>query len=376
MGTPQNLDELQERLRSTVMVRRLKSEVLTELPAKRRQVVVLEVDGADKLVAREREVEERVERTVADATYRVQKAEAEGSEDYQAAVAALNAARGIAFSEMARVRHETALAKLPAAIEQLRNANGKCVIFAHHLDVIDGLRSALEGEGGVVVITGDTKVEERQTIVERFQNDPSVRFFIGNMRAAGVGITLTASSHVVFVELDWTPAVVSQAEDRCHRIGQRDSVFVQHLVVDGSIDAKIAKALVDKQRIADAALDDEHDEIVYAAPEVARPTEPVSVEKPKLVVTLTSDQVQAVHTVLRILAGLDTDRASAKNDVGYNRMDTKFGNELAEKTSLSPRQAAAAMRMVRKYRRQYPADLYARIYEVEKVVADSEMAEA
>jgi hypothetical protein len=342
---------------------------------------VLEVDGADKIVAREREVEERVERAVADATYRLQKAEAEGSEDYQAAVAALNAARGIAFTEMARVRHETALAKLPAAIEQLKNANGKCVIFAHHLDVIDGLREALEGEGGVVVITGDTKVEERQAIVERFQSDPSVRFFIGNMRAAGVGITLTASSHVVFVELDWTPAIVNQAEDRCHRIGQKDSVFVQHLVIDDSIDAKIAKALVAKQAIADAALDDEHEEVVYAAPEVARPVAPIAVEKPKPVVTLTPDQVQAVHAVLRILAGLDTDRASARNDIGFNRLDTKFGNELAERSSLSPRQAAAAMKMVRKYKRQYPVDLFARIYEVghsdvEQAIADLEMAGA
>ena len=73
----------------------------------------------------------------------------------------------------------------------------------------------------------------------------------------GVGWTLTKSSHVLFAELDWVPGNLTQAEDRCHRIGQKDSVLVQHLVLDGSIDAAMAKSLVKKQYNIDNALDNE-----------------------------------------------------------------------------------------------------------------------
>lgn len=107
-----------------------------------------------------------------------------------------------------------------------------------------------------VTVTGDTPLPARQAAVDRFQSDPTCLLFVGNMRAAGVGLTLTAASHVVFAELDWTPSNVSQAEDRCHRIGQRDHVLVQHLVLDGSLDATMAHTLIAKQAVMDAALDD------------------------------------------------------------------------------------------------------------------------
>jgi SNF2 family DNA or RNA helicase len=69
-------------------------------------------------------------------------------------------------------------------------------------------------------------------------------------------LTLTAASHVVFAELDWVPGNVSQAEDRLHRIGQRDSVLVQHLVFDDSVDSRMAHVIVEKQAVIDQALDD------------------------------------------------------------------------------------------------------------------------
>jgi hypothetical protein len=76
----------------------------------------------------------------------------------------------------------------------------------------EGPRWALAPEG-VVSLTGDTPMIDRQLAVDAFQTDPNIRFFVGNIQAAGVGITLTASSHVVFAEIDWVPANLSQAVD-------------------------------------------------------------------------------------------------------------------------------------------------------------------
>ena len=108
-----------------------------------------------------------------------------------------------------------------------------------------------------MIFTGKESLAERQSAVDAFQTDPSVRVFVGSLSAAGVGITLTAASFEVCAELDWVPGVMSQAEDRCHRIGQRNSVLVQHIVFEGSLDAMIAQTLVRKQAVIDMALDRE-----------------------------------------------------------------------------------------------------------------------
>ena len=370
-----NLDELQARLRQSVMIRRLKKDVLKELPAKRRQIVPVEIENADAVLAAEREVEERTEAMIAEATNAVQEAEAAGDKAaYNDAVRKLNTVKGIAFTEMARIRHETALAKVPAVIEHLRNnTNGnKVVVFAWHRDVLAQIEEAVADQGAVV-ITGDTPAEDRQAIVNRFQNDPSVKFFLGNIKAAGIGLTLTAAAHVVFAELDWTPANITQAEDRCHRVGQQQSVFVQHLVLDGSLDAKMAKMVIEKQAVIDNALDTEHaprkpEPELRVGQLVSLPTvaeEHIDVNKvarQQTADSLTPEQIEAIHEALRIVSGMDSDRAAQRNDVGFGRYDTDFGNKLAGLSRLTPRQAAAGMKLARKYRRQYPAQIYQRIF--------------
>ena len=95
---------------------------------------------------------------------------------------------------------------------------------------------------------------QKQQSVDLFQNDKQVKLFVGSVTAAGVGITLTAASHVVFCELDWRPAMVTQAEDRCHRIGQKDAVNVYHIVFDASLDSNMVKRIVEKQQIIDSAI--------------------------------------------------------------------------------------------------------------------------
>ncbi len=81
-----------------------------------------------------------------------------------------------------------------------------------------------------------------------------MRIFIGQIQAAGPGVTLTAASQEVFVEEDWTPGAMDNAEDRCHRIGQHDSVLIRHLVLENSLDIRMAKSRERKRRIVERAL--------------------------------------------------------------------------------------------------------------------------
>jgi SWI/SNF-related matrix-associated actin-dependent regulator 1 of chromatin subfamily A len=249
-GANTQLAELHMRLRTRIMVRRLKEDVLADLPAKQRQIVLLDVpDSAGILRAESQAI------SLAQAMIEKTRLEIAGL-PHAEQVMKLRQGRSIALSEIARVRKETAVKKLPQAVEHINDILGnveKVVVFAHHHDVLDALAAAFARIA--VCLDGRTSEDGRALAVSRFQQDRRVRLFIGGIRSAGLGLTLTAASTVVFAELDWTPAAMKQAEDRLHRIGQKSSVLVQHLVVDGSIDAKMARIIVEKQAVMDAALD-------------------------------------------------------------------------------------------------------------------------
>ena len=227
-----NLDELQTKLKESCMIRRLKSDVLTELPEKRRQIIELELK-AEGLPP-----------------------EYDGIEDYDELVKKMRSDK-VLFEQISTLRHDQGLAKANSVISHveaaLEEGVEKIVLFAHHKDVILRLQQALRHHG-MVTVTGDTAENERQMATEVFQDDPNCKLFLGSIGAAGVGITLHAASHVVFAEMDWVPGVMTQAEDRCHRIGQKNSVLVQHLVLDGSIDARMCKMLIKKQEVINAAI--------------------------------------------------------------------------------------------------------------------------
>ncbi len=255
-----HLSELQDKLRGRCLVRRLKTAVLPELPLKRREMIVFDTKGAKNVLKRQNKL--WMDR--GSARFHADVALALGGEltedDYAEIVARLDAELEIAFEEMSAERKAVAVAKLPRVIEHITNLienHGipKLVCFAHHHEVIDGITEAFPGEGITVSIDGRDNSKVRQEAVDSFQDDPGVRLMVAGIRAAGEGITLHAAAHEVFAELDWTPARNIQAEDRCHRIGQVNSVLVQQLVFDGSIDALIAKLLVHKQWIADQVLD-------------------------------------------------------------------------------------------------------------------------
>lgn len=216
-------EELYSRLRANVMVRRLKKDVLKDLPEKRYKMVVFPASGGlRKVIQRERQFS--------------------ASEIIQH-----GAPVGTALPE---IRREMGVEKASQVVQYARDIfeDGvqKIVIYAHHREVVTILERGLV-DYSPVVVTGSTSAQARQAAVDRFQSDPSVRVFIGNIVAAGTGITLTAANDVIFAEASWVPGENTQAEDRCHRVGQTEKVLVHILVVEGSLDAHILGAAARKR---------------------------------------------------------------------------------------------------------------------------------
>jgi SNF2 family DNA or RNA helicase len=363
-ANPDRLPELQDTLRRTIMVRRLKGDVLTELPAKTRQIIEIEpTPEMEQYILAENDCMESKESTYNELKAKVELAKA-GSEDaYRNAVKELQSAMQVSFEEMARLRHETALAKAPAVIEDVQEALEsveKVVIFAHHKDVISKIAAAFPGQA--VTLTGDTSMENRQAAIDSFQIDPVIKVFVGSITAAGVGITLTAASTVIFAEFDWVPGNVTQAEDRCHRIGQKDAVNVRHIVLNGSLDSKLAKTLVEKQEIIELALDKEVEQVpITPGPQAATSrTSRQKIEQEAL--SIGADQIEAIHEGLRVLSSM-CDGARSLDGSGFNKIDAHIGKSLAAAFSLSARQACLGKKILLKYVRQLPEELYAKIKE-------------
>jgi len=381
-----NLEELQDKLRTTIMVRRLKRDVLTELPAKRRQVIEFPANGCAAVIRAEMDAAAHFEDMIAELRARVALADAADDEEgYRAAIEELRAGTRAAFTEISRLRHETAVAKIPYVIEHVREcveSSGKVIVFAHHLDVINALVEAFGTES--VCLQGSTPQRERQAAVDRFQNDPSVKVFVGSITAAGVGITLTAASHVVFAELDWVPGNVTQAEDRAHRIGQANSVLIQHLVLEGSLDATMARTIVAKQEAIDGALNNQYNveeledaalrEIRSAAadaeaeakwnaehPKPERKERKPRQKKQRAVEVFTETQIAAMNTALMTLAGM-CDGAETRDNVGFNKFDAFVGRSLAMGGIHTSGQAELAKSILKKYHRQIGDGLMSAIY--------------
>jgi len=232
-----NTTELNSLLNSTVMVRRLKKDVLSQLPPKRRQKIPIEV--SDEKVLREIRSEMQ---TLSDLM-----SSGGGGEAVQTLFL------------------KTAKAKLPAVkeylLEVLERGDEKTIIFAHHQIVLDGISQSL-GEQlrrrglSYIRIDGHTPGAHRPELVKCFQEDEKCRVALLSITACGEGLTLTAAGLVIFAELFWVPGAVEQAEARAHRIGSSHSkVIVEFLVVPNSPDERIFRSLERKTKDTSCVLD-------------------------------------------------------------------------------------------------------------------------
>jgi len=253
------LSELHSKLEQSVWVRRLKADVLQDLPPKSRQVTWLDIDPRPVKAAHST-VNEKIDRWLSDL-------ERQPTEDEMWAWCHES------LPLVSDMRKAAGLAKVGPLSEMIADfvacdsrPEGKwdrpLVVWAHHAAVVDALARAVPSLiGGTQVISGATPVKRRNEIVERFQVG-LVPVLICSITAAGVGITLTRSADVIFAEVDWTPALLAQAEDRCARIGQTRPVQVTTVMAHGTLDETVARVLANKAEVLGAMMVGGDNEVV------------------------------------------------------------------------------------------------------------------
>ena len=235
-----NLGELAASLRG-IMIRRTKADVLPDLPTKRRQIIFVSIDN-------------RREYDRAEKDFMAWVAEQKGQ---AAADRASNVEQLSIVEALRQIAIQGKMKQAIAWISDFLETGEKLVVFATHRATVDALMQ--EFSKVAVRLDGGMCAEEKQISVDRFQSDSEIRLFIGNIQAAGVGITLAEASNVLFVELGWTPALMEQAEDRTHRIGQKNAVNIYFMIAENTIDEKIVNLLEAKGGITSASIGDNSD---------------------------------------------------------------------------------------------------------------------
>ena len=154
------------------------------------------------------------------------------------------------LARLTKVRTALHKAKFNAVAERIKDVTTtgeKVVVFTCFTDGIERHKKKLGDQA--ITITGSATPEQRMEAVDRFQTDPNVRVALCNIIAGGVGITMTAGTHVIFQDLDWVPANHAQAEDRCYRLGQDRRVTVEYFHAAGTLDSYIAELLQRKMEL-------------------------------------------------------------------------------------------------------------------------------
>jgi SWI/SNF-related matrix-associated actin-dependent regulator 1 of chromatin subfamily A len=271
MSGSQNALELNHILKNSVMIRRKKKDVLKELPEK--QIVKIPIDISNKeeyakaetafvnflLEKFSKHSDEELKKELKDYAKRKK---IEISDDptswelnmvIESKIAGFKAAPILTKMEsLKQLAVKGKMNEITDWIKTFLESGEKLVVFAFHKTVINELMKHFPK---AVKIDGSVSPSQRQKIVEQFQNDPNTKLFIGNIEAAGVGITLTAASNAAILEFPWKPSTLNQAMDRIHRITQTKQVTIWQLVAVDTIEEKIIDLLKKKENIVANVLD-------------------------------------------------------------------------------------------------------------------------
>jgi len=237
---PNKRDSLRYVLQRDVMLRRKKSDVLKELKDKVRYKETIDADETyyknelNKIWSKLEEEQKNAE------------TEFNKLASYQRAIQSERQAAGVA-----KLHHVIDFVKNIMEIEE------SVVVFCHHKSIHKLLHESLQ-EFKPSSIIGGQRDKDRQENIDRFQNGDT-KLIVAGLRAGSMGINLTRAKYVIFAELDWTPAIHRQAEDRLHRIGQKNTVFAYYLIGKRTLDEHVANILVDKSYEIDAIMDESHD---------------------------------------------------------------------------------------------------------------------
>ncbi|XP_071603861.1 SWI/SNF-related matrix-associated actin-dependent regulator of chromatin subfamily A-like protein 1 isoform X2 [Heliangelus exortis] len=224
-----NLTELKILLEESIMIRRLKSDVLSQLPAKQRKMVVVAPEG----------ISAKTKAALAAEAKKMAKGYGSKQQEKEALLLFYN---------------RTAEAKIHSVVEYilelLESRNDKFLVFAHHKIVLDAIVAELDKKHVEYIrIDGATPSAERQSLCQKFQFSEKQVVAVLSLTAANMGLTLSAADLVVFAELFWNPGILIQAEDRAHRIGQTSSVNVHYLVARGTADDYLWPMIQEKIKV-------------------------------------------------------------------------------------------------------------------------------
>ena len=229
-----NVKELNHRLWQTCFFRREKQKVLTELPEKSRQYMLVDISTMKEYNDAEKDMVSYL-RTYKDAP----------EDDIRRKM------KASIMVKMGLLKQISARGKIkPVAdfIHDIIDGGEKLIVFAYLKDVVEELKKCFPK---AVTVTGSDTIEQKQKAVDDFQQNPNCKLIILNYKSGGTGLTLTASSRVAFIEFPWTYSDCEQAEDRAHRNGQKNNVNCYYFLGNGTIDEYMYKIIQTKKNIAD-----------------------------------------------------------------------------------------------------------------------------
>lgn len=227
------LSELSRQLYDTCMIRREKAKVLPQLPDKTRVDLYVDISNDKEYNLAAEDLAAYLQEYTECTDWEIRRK-----------------MRMEALVKFMTLRSLATRGKIAQAVDFIRtflDSGKKLIVFCSLHEIVDELQKVFPR---AVTVTGRDSAVNKQASVDAFQNNPNVQLIICSIKAAGVGLTLTASSSVAFIELPWTFCDCAQCEDRAHRIGQKSNVTCYYLLAKGTIDGVIYRLIQDKKNVA------------------------------------------------------------------------------------------------------------------------------